>query len=530
MELSFNSIFETPIILGVLLVITILIWLKITLSPRLKTPPEVGVALPVIGHLYLKALRGSKKPLFIKFTNLAEKFGPIYNVRLGSIRAVVISNSELARELFTAKDNFVLARPKSLATTHLAYSYANLGVAPPTPYWRWLRKFTAVGFFSHRALDMAKNVPATEIKLSIKYLYDLCNDEGSARIADMQQWLLDIGLNLMMRTVVGKSTSTSDDNADEEEAKERRRWKKMMDDTMRMLFLPVLSDSIPLLKPLDIGGIEKEMKQVKKTMDEIVDQWLKEHIQKKANGIHVDAEKDFMDLLLAAVEDGDVELGGYHPHEVVKATCMSMVGAGSDTTSVVIVWALSLLLNHRSELEKVQQELDTVVGKERRVDISDINKLEYLQAIVKETFRIRPPGALLVPREFTDDCTLAGYHIPKGTMLFVNLWKLQKDPTLYPNPLEFKPARFLEPKYKDIDPRGRHFELFPFGAGRRSCPGLNLGIQNVHLILANLLHSFNISTINDKPLDLNASPDGVITRKATPLEIRISPRLSPDLY
>nr|QTI96764.1 deoxyshikonin hydroxylase [Echium plantagineum] len=528
MEFFLNSIFETPIIIGVLLVITILIWLKINNSNRLKTPPEVGFALPIIGHLYLKELRG-RKPLFIKFTKLAEKFGPIYNVRLGSIRGVVISSSELAREIFTAKDNYVLARPKSLATGHLAYSYANLGVAPPTPYWKWLRKFTAVGFFSHRALDMAKNVPATEIKLSIRYLYDLCNDKGSARIADMQQWLLDIGLNLMMRTVVGKSTATSDD-ADDEEARERRKWKKMMDDTMRMLFLPVLSDSIPVLKPLDIGGVEKEMIQVKKVMDEIVEEWLKEHIQKKANGIAVDGERDFMDLLLAAVEDGDAELGGYHPHMVVKATCMSMVGAGSDTTSVVIVWALSLLLNHRAELEKVQRELDNVVGRGRRVDISDINKLDYLQAVVKETFRIRPPGALLVPREFTDDCTVGGYHIPKGTMLFINLWKLQKDPNLYPDPNVYRPARFLEPKYKDIDPRGRHFELFPFGAGRRSCPGLNLGIQNVHLILANLLHSFDISTIDNKLVDLNASPDGVITRKATPLEIRISPRLSPDLY
>nr|QTI96763.1 deoxyshikonin hydroxylase [Lithospermum officinale] len=527
----FDSYYETPVIIirVLLLCIPILFLFNRRNSPSTKTPPQVGVALPIIGHLHHQALRGDQ-PLHLKFTSLAEKFGLIYNIRLGSIRAVVVSSTELAKELFTTHDNFILTRPNSLASQHLAYSYANMGVTPPDTYWKWLRKFTAVEFFSHRALEMAKNVPAEEINTSIKYLYNLCsNEKGNSRIADMQQWLLDIALDLMMRTVIGKQTSEGSNNVDEEE---RRRWKKMMEDTMRLMFMPVLSDSIPLLKWFDIGGVEKEMIKVSKEMDEIVDVWLKEHMQKKANktnGDQSDTQRDFMDAMLAAVEEGDAEFGRHSPYTIVKATVMAMVGAGSDTTAVVIIWALSLLLNDRSKLRKAQQELDTVVGKERRVDISDINKLEYLQAIVKETFRIHPPGALLIPREFSEDCIVGGYHVPKGTMLFINLYKLQRDPKTYPDPSEFKPERFLEPKYKDIDPRGRHYELFPFGAGRRSCPGLNLGIQNVHLILANLLHAFDVSTVDDQLVDMTASV-GVITRKAAPLEILITPRLSPDLY
>nr|QTI96766.1 deoxyshikonin hydroxylase [Echium plantagineum] len=532
MEFFFNSYFETPVIIGILLVgITILVLFYSKSSRRTKTPPEVGVALPIIGHLHLQALRGNQ-PLHLKLTTLAEKFGPIYNIRLGSIPAVVVSSTELAKELFTTHDNFILKRPNSLASEHLAYSYANMGVTPPNAYWRWLRKFTAVEFFSHRALEMAKNVPAEEINTAIKYLYTLCsNDKGSARLADIQQWLLDIALDLMMRTVIGKQTSGGSSNNIAEE--ERRRWKKMMEETMRLMFMPVLSDSIPLLKWFDIGGVEKEMKRVSKYMDEIVDVWLQEHIQKKANNTTNngdDTQRDFMDAMLSAVEAGDAEFGDHSPHTIVKATVMAMVGAGSDTTAVVIIWALSLLLNDRSKLRKAQQELDTVVGNNRRVDLSDINKLEYLQAIVKETFRIHPPGALLIPREFSEDRIVGGYHVPKGTMLFINLYKLQRDPKIYPNPSEFKPERFLEEKYKDIDPRGRHYELFPFGAGRRSCPGLNLGIQNVHLILANLLHTFDISTVDDDQLvDMTASPEA-ITRKASPLEVVITPRLSPDLY
>jgi len=98
---------------------------------------------------------------------------------------------------------------------------------------------------------------------------------------------------------------------------------------------------------------------------------------------------------------------------------------------VTLTWALCLLLNNPLVMENAKEELDTQVGKERCVSESDISKLVYLQAIVKETLRLYPPGPLSRPREFSENCTLGGYHVIKETRLITNLWKIQTDPSFF---------------------------------------------------------------------------------------------------
>lgn len=202
----------------------------------------------------------------------------------------------------------------------------------------------------------------------------------------------------------------------------------------------------------------------------------------------------------------------------------TLISGGSDTTVVSLTWALSLVLNNRDTLKKAQEELDIQVGKERLVNEQDIGKLVYLQAIVKETLRLYPPGPLGGLRQFTEDCTLGGYHVSKGTRLIMNLSKIQKDPRIWSNPTEFQPERFLT-THKDVDPRGKHFEFIPFGAGRRACPGITFGLQILHLTLASFLHAFEFSTPSNEQVDMRESL-GLTNMKSTPLEVLISPRLS----
>jgi cytochrome P450 len=115
-------------------------------------------------------------------------------------------------------------------------------------------------------------------------------------------------------------------------------------------------------------------------------------------------------------------------------------------------------------MEKVKKELDIQVGKERCVNELDISKLVYLQAVVKETLKLYPAAPLLGPREFSENCTLGNFQVKKGTRLITNLWKIHTDPNVWPDPLEFNPERFLT-THKDVDFRGNHFELLPFGSG-----------------------------------------------------------------
>lgn len=166
---------------------------------------------------------------------------------------------------------------------------------------------------------------------------------------------------------------------------------------------------------------------------------------------------------------------------------------GSDTSAIAVEWALAELINHPNAMEKVAQEVDVVVGKNRLVDESDIPKLPYLQAVVKETLRLHPPGGPFILRESSEDCTIEGYHIPAKTRLLVNVWAISRDPKYWEHPLEFQPERFLteEGNLKgQFDVRGQHYYFLPFGSGRRGCPGISLALQVVQTSLAAMVQCF----------------------------------------
>jgi len=205
-----------------------------------------------------------------------------------------------------------------------------------------------------------------------------------------------------------------------------------------------------------------------------------------------------------------------------------LILTGSGSTAITLTWALSLLLNHPKALKVALQELDTHVGKERWVQESDIKNLKYLHAILKETLRLYPPAPLTGIREIMEDCSLVGYNVPKGTRLLINLWNLQRDPQVWPNPNEFQPERFLT-THVDIDFMSQDFELIPFSFGRRSCPGMTFGLQVTHLTLARLLQGFDICTKDGVEVDMTEGL-GVALPKEQPLRVMLQPRLPLELY
>lgn len=139
-------------------------------------------------------------------------------------------------------------------------------------------------------------------------------------------------------------------------------------------------------------------------------------------------------------------------------------------------------------MNKVQQEIRNMGGKKEFLEENDIQSFPYLKAVIKETLRMYLPAPLLVPRESREKCIISGYNIPANTILYVNAWAIQRDSNVWKNPDEFYPERFLE---SSINFLGQDFELIPFGAGHRICPGLSMAVASVELILANLLYSFD---------------------------------------
>ncbi|GER30929.1 cytochrome P450 [Striga asiatica] len=187
-----------------------------------------------------------------------------------------------------------------------------------------------------------------------------------------------------------------------------------------------------------------------------------------------------------------------------------MLLAGTDTSAVTIEWAMSALLNNPEKLNKARIEIDNLVGKDRLIEESDLSNLPYLQHVISETFRLFPAAPLLVPHEASSDCTIGGYHIPRGTILIVNAWAIHRDPKIWDDPTSFIPERF---EAGEVGPT----KLIPFGMGRRSCPGMGLAQRMVGLTLGSLIQGFEWQRVDEALVDL-AEGTGTSMPKVIPLE------------
>ncbi|KAI9057429.1 CyP450 monooxygenase [Trametes sanguinea] len=170
---------------------------------------------------------------------------------------------------------------------------------------------------------------------------------------------------------------------------------------------------------------------------------------------------------------------------------------------------------------KAQAELDAVVGLNRLPTFEDRDSLPYVNALVKECFRWHVVVTLGIPHRTIADTTYNGYLIPKGTVIVTNTWGISRDPGEYPDPEEFRPERFLDPKTRDP-------MAFVFGSGRRICAGRHFADASLFIIVASVLHTLNI----EPPQDEHGKPIHVEPKVTTdmllsypePFKCRITPR------
>ncbi|KAI4304584.1 hypothetical protein MLD38_040071 [Melastoma candidum] len=486
-----------------------------------KTVPEVPGAWPVIGHLHLL---GGQTPFCKILASLSDSVNsPIFRILLGVYPTVIISDPDLVRDCFTTHDKALASRPRCRAGIHLGYDYAAFGFLPYGPFWREIRKMTMVELLGGRRLEILKHVRSEEVEYFIGGLYGMCKGkrgEQSVRVV-LSELLEHLSLNIILRMISGRRYFVG-----AELGEEGSHLRQVIKNYMYISGLPAVSDFVPFMGWTDHMGTIRRMKKVAWELDCIVDKWVEEHkAARKARGGKDSDNSDFIDVMLSVL--GENPVYGHPPENVIKGTITTIIVAGSDTTALNLTWTLSLLLNHEHALRRAQEELDAVVGRERWVEEKDLQNLPYLQAIIKESLRLYPPGPTGVPHEATEDCVVNGYWIPKGTRIIVNLWKLHRDPSVWSDPEIFEPDRFMT-THSSTDTSGQHYEYVPFGSGRRSCPGSMLALQVGHLTLGRLLQGFEIGRTSEV-VDMTEGL-GINLPKATPLEALVCPRLPSRLY
>jgi len=263
---------------------------------------------------------------------------------------------------------------------------------------------------------------------------------------------------------------------------------------------------------IDPQGVRQRTRIYFSKVFEIFDGIINQRLQLRASSKGFKESNDVLDSLLSLTEEDNSEISLLD----IKHLLLDLFLAGIDTTSSTAEWAMAELLHNPEKMTKARDELEEVLGKGGHVQESDISKFNYLRAIVKETLRLHPSVPFLVPRKAKTNIEICGYIVPKNAQILINVWAMGQDSSIWQSPNLFMPERFLE---QDIDYKGQDFELIPFGAGRRICPGLPLANRMVHLMLASLVHYFAWKLPNEmRPEDMNmAEMFGLTLHRAMPL-------------
>uniref|UniRef100_A0A0D6QTH2 Uncharacterized protein n=1 Tax=Araucaria cunninghamii TaxID=56994 RepID=A0A0D6QTH2_ARACU len=508
--------FEAAVTVLLFLTVLLIITKHLINRNRGNLKPPSPPSRPIIGHLHLLT---NNQPTHRTLFSLSQRYGPIMYLQLGCRPLLVISSSHLGKECFTTNDRIFASRPRLSAGQKLGYGHKILAAAPYGPYWRNVRKLCTLQLLSAHRIESLKQVRQQEISTLVCSLYNDCRKQG--RTVNMKFRLAELTFNVLARMVANKRCAGISYS---ENSKEARQFREMIDEAVLLLGTFNVGDYLPFLKWLDLHGLEAAMKKLYKKRDAFLQALVDEHRERRR--LQPPQTQDFIDVLISAADNR--EIVSDDNDAVVKATAITMLNAGTETTAVTIEWALASLLQNPEILKKAHQELDAHIGRHRVIEESDLHKLRYLQAIVKETLRLYPAGPLLVPHESTEACTIGGFHVPAGTRLMVNAWAIHRDPAVWERPTEFDPERFLKSE-REIDVKGQDFELIPFGSGRRMCPGMSLALCMVSYTLGRLLQSFEWSVPAATTIDMREGL-GLTMPKAVPLKTLIQPRLSPHIY
>ncbi|KAM0050280.1 putative geraniol 8-hydroxylase [Helianthus debilis subsp. tardiflorus] len=465
-------------------------------------PPPGPYPLPIIGNIF----KLGDKPHH-SLAALSKTYGPLMSLKLGSTTMTVISSHKTAQEFFLKHDMSFSSRSiPHAATAHNRHEISMVWL-PVGDQWRRLRRISKEHLFSVRQLDASQNLRKKKVHELLDYVHGCLE---SAKPVNVGQTATTTTLNILSNFIFSTDIAQYDSLSSQD-------FKDLVWGLMEVGGTPNLADFFPVLRPFDPQGLRKQACYYTGKLMAIFDQHISARIEARTKGLVDHGEgsssKDLTDLLLDISQNEEASIS----IDDIRSLLFDIFLAGTDTTSSTLEWAMAELIHNPEKMSKARSELmETLVDGNESVEESDISRLPYLQAIVKETLRLHPPVTFLVPHKAKTDVEIQGYMVRKDSQVLCNLWVMGQDPNVWSNPQRFDPERFLE---TGIDYKGHDFELIPFGAGRRICPGLPLAHRLLHVMLGSLIYKFEWKIDGGlSPQDMDMSDKfGFTLHKSLPL-------------
>ncbi|KAL5758944.1 hypothetical protein ACOSP7_021555 [Xanthoceras sorbifolium] len=453
------------LILLLLLPFFFILHLKKKNSNQPPGPPK----LPIIGNLH----QLGKLP-HRSLQKLSQKYGPIMLLQLGEAPTLVVSSPEIAKQVLKTHDLECCSRPLTEGPRRLSYNFLDIAFAPYNDYWKEMRKICVMELFSSKRVKSFASVREESVSSLIDSISQ--TSPNPVNMSEQVFYLLD---SIICKIACGRSYQGKQFQNGKHE--------KVIEEAMAMLGSFSAADFFPYVgRIIDVlTGLHARREKSFHEFDEFYQMVIDEHLDPRRP---VPENEDTVDSLLRLMKNQNE--GGRLTQDHIKATLMNIFIGSIDTTAVTTVWAMTELIKNPRVMKKLQAEIRSFVGNINTplVEETVCENIKYLKMVFKETLRLHPPLVLLLPHLAQQHIKIGGYDVYPNTRILINVFAIGRDPETWKNPEEFCPERF---ENEAIDFKGQNFELLPFGAGRRICPGMTMATTAFEFVLGNLLYHFD---------------------------------------
>ncbi|XP_034002498.1 cytochrome P450 2J2-like [Trematomus bernacchii] len=433
---------------------------------------------------------------FKAMEKLSQEYGPVFSLRIGSQRMVFVSGYKMVKEALVIQLDSFIDRP-IFPLFHAIFK--GTGIALSNGYlWKKQRKFanTHLRYFGEGQKSLEKY-----IEVENTYICEAFKEE-QGRPFNPNNIITNGVSNIISSVLFGHRFEYSDQSF--------RRILDLDNEAIRLAGVPQtqLYDAFP--------GVLKYLpgphQTVLKNYTEIL-AFLRSEVVKHQEEWNPEDPRDFIDVYLGEMEKKKEDpQAGFNIESLLICT-LDLIEAGTETSATTLRWALMYMMHYPEIQEKVQAEIDSVIGQSRQPTMADKPNMPYTEAVIHEVQRMGNIVPLGVPKMASKDATLGGYSIPKGTTITTILTTVLFDKNEWETPDTFNPEHFL-----DTEGTFRRRDAFlPFSAGKRVCIGEHLARMELFLMFTVLLQHFTISPVPGEMPSL----DGVLGFTNSPQQFRM---------